>query len=96
MEYVRQLDLPPYVRIVDFVRCEGEEHMRKFTAEVAAKGGEGIVLREPGSLYKPGKSKSVLKFKPFFDTEVKVVVNQYPYGFICEQYVFVLSSFVEF
>ena len=45
------------------------------------------MLREAGSIYKPGRSKSLRKHKPFLDTEVKVVKNQYPHGFICEQYI---------
>ena len=43
------------------------------------------MLRESGSLYKPGRSNSLRKLKPFLDTEVKVLQNQYPYGFACEQ-----------
>ena len=43
------------------------------------------MLREPGSLYVNGRSAHLRRFKPFFDTEVKVIKNQYPHGFICEQ-----------
>jgi hypothetical protein len=43
------------------------------------------MLREPLSLYKVGRSNSLRKFKPFFDAEVKVVENNYPNGFFCQQ-----------
>ena len=43
------------------------------------------MLRDPQSLYKPGRSESMLKYKPFSDTEVKVVENNYPHGLHCEQ-----------
>jgi ATP-dependent DNA ligase len=43
------------------------------------------MLREPQSLYKAGRSESLRKFKPYFDTEVKVIENNYPHGFKCEQ-----------
>jgi hypothetical protein len=46
------------------------------------------MLREPQSLYKAGRSESLRKFKPFFDTEVKVIENNYPHGFLCQQYLY--------
>ena len=53
--------------------------------EITSKGGEGTVLREPGSLYTPNRSSSLRKYKQFLDTEVKVEKNQYPFGFTCVQ-----------
>ena len=49
------------------------------------------MLREPHSLYKVGRSESLRKFKPFFDTEVKVLENNYPHGFNCVQYEIMLA-----
>ena len=80
------MELPSFAKVVEFVKCENKEHLKQFNESVIAKGGEGVMLREPGSMYKPGRSTSLRKLKPFFDTEVKVVKNQYPYGFQCEQY----------
>jgi hypothetical protein len=52
------------------------------------------MLREPQSLYTPGRSTSLRKFKPFFDTEVKVIENNYPHGFQCQQFEIIsLTSF---
>ena len=62
--------------------------MKQFNETILKKGGEGVMLREPGSIYKAGRSTSLRKYKPFFDTEVKVVKIQYPHGFSCEQYEF--------
>ena len=70
--------------MVDFVKCEGKEHLNKYRDEIIAKGGEGVMMREPESLYTPGRSKSLRRSKVLFDTEVKVVKNQYPHGFACE------------
>ena len=82
---LQSLSLPSFAKVVSFVKCENKEHLNSFNSSIIAKGGEGVMLREPGSLYKQGRSTSLRKFKPFFDTEVKVVKNQYPYGFQCEQ-----------
>ena len=79
------MKLPSFAKVVEFVKCEGKEHLKQFYNSVVAKGGEGVVLREPGSMYKSGRSTSLCKFKPFFDSEVKVIKNQYPHGFLCEQ-----------
>ena len=59
--------------------------MKDYFSSILAKGGEGVMLRDPQSLYKPGRSESMLKYKPFSDTEVKVVENNYPHGLHCEQ-----------
>jgi ATP-dependent DNA ligase len=64
----------------------GAEHLQEYFNSIVAKGGEGVMLREPRSLYKAGRSPSLRKFKPYFDTEVKVVENKYPHGFNCLQY----------
>ena len=82
---MQQLPLPPFVKVVNFVKCEGKEHLKRFSAEIIAKGGEGVVLREPGSLYNAGRSASLRKYKPFYDTEVQVVKNNYPHGLTCQQ-----------
>ena len=72
--------------MVEFVKCENKEHLNTFNTSIIAKGGEGVMLREPGSLYKSGRSTSLRRYKNFYDTEVKVLQNQYPHGFLCEQY----------
>jgi DNA ligase-1 len=63
----------------------GPEHLKEYFDSIISKGGEGVILREPGSLYKAGRSESLKKFKPFFDTEVKVLENNYPHGLNCQQ-----------
>jgi DNA ligase-1 len=68
------------------IDCKGKEHLKQYFDEIIAKGGEGVMLREPHSFYKIGRSNSLRKFKPFFDTEVKVIENNYPHGFNCQQY----------
>jgi DNA ligase-1 len=77
--------LPQFVKRVESVKCESKEHLKEYFDGIIAKGGEGVMLREPQSLYKAGRSNSLRKFKPFFDTEVKVIENNYPYGFNCIQ-----------
>lgn len=37
--------------------------MRHYAEAIIGLGGEGVMLREPSSLYENGRSHSVLKFK---------------------------------
>ena len=78
-------ELPSFVNIVETVKCTGKQHLKEYFSSIVAKGGEGVMLRDPQSLYKPGRSENMRKFKPFVDTEVKVVENYYPHGFNCVQ-----------
>ena len=40
---------------------------------VVAAGGEGLVLQHRAALYTPGRSATLLKYKPYDDTEARVV-----------------------
>jgi ATP-dependent DNA ligase len=78
---------PDFVKPVDFVKCKGNEHLREYFDAITKKGGEGVMLRKSMSLYEGGRSEGLKKYKEFFDTEVKVLQNNYPHGFECLQYV---------
>jgi len=66
----------PYAAPVGTVRCEGREHLRRELAKVEAKGGEGLMLRQPGTLYEKKRSKTLLKVKSTHDEEAKVVGHE--------------------
>ena len=89
MEYLLELKkdgkLPEFVHIVDATICKGKEHLQEYFNSIISKGGEGVMLRDPQALYQAGRSPSLRKYKPFYDTEVKVVENNYPHGFKCIQ-----------
>ena len=57
-------------------RCRGLDHLRAELARVEALGGEGLMLRQPGSAYEVGRSASLLKVKTFKDAEATVVGHQ--------------------
>jgi DNA ligase 1 len=64
---------PAYARHHEHVRCEGVAHLRAELARVEALGGEGLMLRKPGSRYEVGRSSTLLKVKSFKDDEARVV-----------------------
>jgi len=63
----------PHARVLDHVQCSGVVHLREELARVEGLGGEGLMLRRPGSKYEVGRSKSLLKVKTFHDTEARVI-----------------------
>eukprot|EP00931_Biecheleriopsis_adriatica_P087583 TRINITY_DN62025_c0_g1_i1.p1 TRINITY_DN62025_c0_g1~~TRINITY_DN62025_c0_g1_i1.p1 ORF type:complete len:688 (-),score=117.19 TRINITY_DN62025_c0_g1_i1:141-2204(-) len=66
----------PHAAPVGVIRCEGRDHLRRELATVAAKGGEGLMLRRPGSDYENKRSKVLQKVKPMHDEEAKVVGHE--------------------
>lgn len=50
--------------------------MRAELARIESLGGEGLMLRQPGSKYVAGRSATLLKVKTFQDAEAVVVGHQ--------------------
>lgn len=53
--------------------CRDVEHLRTELARVEGLGGEGLMLRQPGSRYEAGRSPTLLKVKTFHDAEASVL-----------------------
>lgn len=65
-----------YASLLDHQTCNGLSHLKQELARVEALGGEGLMLREPGSQYAVGRSSTLLKVKTFHDAEAIVVAHQ--------------------
>ncbi|HVH44665.1 MAG TPA: DNA ligase [Labilithrix sp.] len=61
-----------HVRAHPHVRCNGVDHLREELARVEGLGGEGLMMRKPGSRYESGRSSTLLKVKTFHDAEAIV------------------------
>ncbi len=57
-------------------RCQNAAALRAELSRIEALGGEGLMLRQPGSKYVAGRSSSLLKVKSFHDAEALVVGHQ--------------------
>lgn len=55
------------------IACQSTAHLLYRLEVVQAAGGEGLMLRQPGSLYEGRRSRTLLKVKTFFDVEGTVV-----------------------
>jgi DNA ligase-1 len=58
----------PCARLHEHQRCRGLPQLREELARVEALGGEGLMLRQPGSVYEVGRSCTLLKIKTFHET----------------------------
>jgi len=56
--------------------CLGFDDLRAELARVETLGGEGLMLRQPGSLYERKRSSTLLKVKTFHDAEAVVVGHE--------------------
>mmetsp|Transcript_42285 Transcript_42285/g.82999 ORF Transcript_42285/g.82999 Transcript_42285/m.82999 type:complete len:881 (-) Transcript_42285:66-2708(-) len=61
-----------YAAVVGQRECESRDHMKTTLQHVLKKGGEGLMLRQPGSAYVSARSDTLLKVKYFHDEECKV------------------------
>jgi len=54
-----------FLRVAEKAVCTGLPHLEAFYQDIVNKGGEGIILRDPKSPYRPGRSPGYLKHKVF-------------------------------
>jgi DNA ligase-1 len=66
----------PYASPHPHVLCKGADHLKEELARVEALGAEGLMLRQPGSLYVAGRSSTLLKVKSFKDDEAVIIAHQ--------------------
>ncbi len=64
---------PPYARIVKHRICEDNEDLQSELEKVLSRGGEGLMLRKPLSLYERKRSGTLLKVKPWLNGEAIVL-----------------------
>ncbi len=67
---------PPFAQAHEHQQCQGLDHLRAELARLEALGGEGLMLRRPGSRYESGRSATLLKVKSFHDAEARVLQHQ--------------------
>ena len=63
----------PFARPHEHQACRGIDHLKQELARLEALGGEGLMLRKPGSRYESGRSTTLLKVKTFHDAEARVL-----------------------
>lgn len=71
---------PLTVALLNHCQCEGRAHLAKMLAVTEKAGGEGLMIRQPGSAYVRKRSRTLLKVKSKHDSEAVVVGYAPGYG----------------
>ncbi len=72
-EILNDINLPGHVRRVRHICCDGPDHLQNTFSTITTTGGEGVVLRAPGSFYSQGYSSNLLKLKKVKSSEAVVI-----------------------
>jgi DNA ligase-1 len=64
LSFLGRLRLPPFCSVVEHTACKDRSVLDALFAIVTATGGEGLMLRAPGSFYDRFRSPRLLKLKP--------------------------------
>lgn len=59
----KHLSKIPQVHVVEHTLCKSRDHLLATLKDVERDGGEGVMLRQPGSEYEGKRSSSLLKVK---------------------------------
>ena len=70
---MKKMIYPNHVKVVEQVICKDKEHLQTWHDEYTSIGGEGVMLRKPGSTYERKRSNNILKVKIFTDAEATVI-----------------------
>lgn len=65
-----------FVAFHEHAKCKDNAHVVAERDRVIALGGEGLMMRKPGSLYERAQSSTLLKVKKFLDAEAIVLGHE--------------------
>lgn len=68
---IKSLDSP--LVFASQIKVQNFSHLTTIYQDILKKGGEGIMLKDPNSLYEGKRSKYLLKYKPSFDEEAIII-----------------------
>ena len=60
------------IEFAEHVVIKSKNHMKQMFQNIVSQGGEGIMLRDPKSLYQQKRTKNLLKVKPTDDAEAVI------------------------
>jgi DNA ligase-1 len=72
MAWLKTQTFGQFVRLIQHTVCTGIAHLKSELLAEEARGGEGLMLRQAGSAYIPGRNSTLLKVKTFFDAESEI------------------------
>lgn len=74
--FLNQLNLPEHCITVEQTKCTGKQHLNEYEQNILTLGGEGVMLRQPRSVYEFKRSHTLLKVKQFSSDEAVVIGHE--------------------
>ncbi|KAH9515757.1 hypothetical protein Btru_011912 [Bulinus truncatus] len=74
-EYFEDIQ-PQYAVFVEQIKCKSKDHLEEKLTRILNLGGEGLMIRQPKSVYESCRSKTLLKIKKFYDAEAVVIGHE--------------------
>ena len=65
-----------YLELIEQKRFDNQHQLDTWFTEVVADGGEGLMLHKLSSLYVAGRNSNLIKLKPYYDAEARVIAYQ--------------------
>lgn len=62
-----------YIKLIPQRRVADKQSLQRWLSQVVNEGGEGLMLHKANALYTAGRSNDILKLKPHWDAEAKVL-----------------------
>lgn len=63
-----------HVQVLEQIRCQSIDHLEAYLEKIVSKGGEGVMLRRPESVWHPRRARhDLVKYKRFYDAEAEVI-----------------------
>ena len=69
LDRLKTLPESEVIQRVEQTKIESITHLETMLVDVLAKGGEGLMIRQPMALWQPKRNNYLLKYKPFDDAE---------------------------
>ncbi|MGS0680141.1 DNA ligase [Shewanella sp. 125m-7] len=66
-------DKSPYLNVVSQYSLNSLPALDKALDKIISQGGEGLMLHHKNAFYKVGRSQDIVKLKPHYDAEAKVI-----------------------
>lgn len=70
----------PYLKLVKQYIISDHASLISHMQAIVAKGGEGLMLHHKKSYYRSGRSDDLIKLKPFYDAEAKIIAHHQGQG----------------
>lgn len=67
------INISPFCVILNQYNIKTIKQLNDFHDNITSRGGEGVMIKNPHSMYVGRRTKDLLKLKTFYDTEVKII-----------------------